>query len=324
MQIGPVQLVVVGFERTDRFKGDILRELDELRTGGVIRVLDLLFVMKDEDGSIFAFEDTDLTAEEQQEYGAIISHLIGLQDGAAVTQTNGLQADELAATEHDYGLTAANIQEVAAQIEPGTAAGLLLVEHKWAAGLKHAIREAGGRMLAQGYLTPDALMIVGQELQAVVEAEAAIEVAEAIKGAAMLDALMTVAEAEAVKATAVEEAAEAVVMAEYIKTAAAAEAVQALIIAGLIEDAAAQQALDALVAADIIRRAMIRMDEALADARLNVRMLLQVHDELVFEVSEDKAEQAIAFIKPRMEKAADLSVPLVVEAKAGRDWGAAH
>ena len=64
MNIGPIQLIALGFERTDKFKGRIMRELEEIKSRGVIRVLDLLFVMKDENGDIVAFEDTDLSPEE--------------------------------------------------------------------------------------------------------------------------------------------------------------------------------------------------------------------------------------------------------------------
>ena len=81
-------------------------------------------------------------------------------------------------------------------------------------------------------------------------------------------------------------------------------------------------------AADIIRRAMIRMPAALTEAGLSTRMLLQVHDELVFEAPEAEAERAIAVIKRVMEKAADpavaLTVPLVVDARAASNWDAAH
>ncbi|GAA0197032.1 DNA polymerase-1 [Brevundimonas nasdae] len=81
-------------------------------------------------------------------------------------------------------------------------------------------------------------------------------------------------------------------------------------------------------AADIIRRAMIRMPGALADAGLQTRMLLQVHDELVFEAPEAEAERAIVIIKRIMEKASDpavvLTVPLVVEARAAANWDQAH
>jgi len=77
-------------------------------------------------------------------------------------------------------------------------------------------------------------------------------------------------------------------------------------------------------AADIIKRAMLRLPDALADAGLNARMLLQVHDELVFEVPEAQAEAAKTLIKQVMEDAARLSVPLVVDIGAAKSWAAAH
>lgn len=81
--------------------------------------------------------------------------------------------------------------------------------------------------------------------------------------------------------------------------------------------------------ADIIKRAMVRMGPALAKAGLrDVRMLLQVHDELVFEMPEGDVEAARPVIRDVMEHAAaplvDISVPLMVEIGAGRSWGAAH
>ena len=81
--------------------------------------------------------------------------------------------------------------------------------------------------------------------------------------------------------------------------------------------------------ADLIKRAMARMDEALADAGLSdVRMLLQVHDELVFEVPDGREEEAAAVIKKVMAGAAEpamkLDVPLDVEVGWGEHWGAAH
>ena len=81
-------------------------------------------------------------------------------------------------------------------------------------------------------------------------------------------------------------------------------------------------------AADIIRRAMIRMPNALADAGLNVRMPLQVHDELVFEAPEAEADRAIPIIVGVMEHspepAMQLSVRLQVDARSGDNWDAAH
>ncbi len=81
-------------------------------------------------------------------------------------------------------------------------------------------------------------------------------------------------------------------------------------------------------AADIIRRAMIRMDEALAKHKLGAQMLLQVHDELVFEVPDAEVEKTLPVVKKVMEDAPlpalSLSVPLQVEAHAADNWDAAH
>jgi DNA polymerase-1 len=81
-------------------------------------------------------------------------------------------------------------------------------------------------------------------------------------------------------------------------------------------------------AADIIRRAMTRMDTALAKKKLNARMLLQVHDELVFEVPEDEVERTLPVVKAVMEDAphpaVSLSVPLAVDARAADNWDEAH
>jgi len=77
-------------------------------------------------------------------------------------------------------------------------------------------------------------------------------------------------------------------------------------------------------AADVIRRAMVAMPDALAAAGLNATMLLQVHDELVFEVPEGEAEETVTVAKWVMEGAAHLSVPLVVDAGTGNSWDEAH
>ncbi|MFC1672548.1 DNA polymerase I [Pseudomonadota bacterium] len=77
-------------------------------------------------------------------------------------------------------------------------------------------------------------------------------------------------------------------------------------------------------AADIIKRAMVRLPGALADAELNARMLLQVHDELIFEVPEAELDATRALVVDVMESAANLDVPLVVDAGIGDNWDEAH
>ena len=77
-------------------------------------------------------------------------------------------------------------------------------------------------------------------------------------------------------------------------------------------------------AADIIKRAMIRVPEALARAKLKARMLLQVHDELLFEAPESEIEKTIKTVRKVMEDAAHLRVPLVVDAGVADNWADAH
>jgi len=81
-------------------------------------------------------------------------------------------------------------------------------------------------------------------------------------------------------------------------------------------------------AADVIKRAMIHMPPALAQAGLEAKMLLQVHDELVFEVPEDQIDQTIPLVKAVMEKAMlpaiEISVPLTVDCGVGDNWDEAH
>jgi hypothetical protein len=111
---------------------------------------------------------------------------------------------------------------------------VLMFEHTWAIPLRDAIRSAGGMALAQGFLTPETLIMVGEELKAIAEAEMAIEVSQIVKNAAILDTLATLQEAEA------------------IKTAIAADVVRTLAIAEIIEEAAVEEAIEALEAASLL------------------------------------------------------------------------
>ena len=100
---------------------------------------------------------------------------------------------------------------------------------------------------------------------------------------------------------------------------------------GAIRSFAERAAINAPIqgtAADIIRRAMMRMPKALTDAGFTTKMLLQVHDELIFEAPDAEVEAVMPLIKDVMSNAAfpavDFSVPLVVEANAAHNWDEAH
>ena len=77
-------------------------------------------------------------------------------------------------------------------------------------------------------------------------------------------------------------------------------------------------------AADIIKRAMITLDKEIQSGDLDMRMIMQVHDELIFEVKESQVDDAIKLITEKMESAADLNVPLVVDVGTGINWDEAH
>jgi uncharacterized membrane protein len=164
MEIGPIQMVAIGFEKAE-FKGDILRELQAATERGDIRLIDLLAVHKDQEGNVVAAELSGMTLDERMELGAVIGGLIGL--GAAGEE--GMEAGALAgamlvADEYEYGMDADAIASIAEDIPAGGAGLLLLIEHRWALGLKRAIRGAGGIVLAQDMLSPEALVAVGQAL----------------------------------------------------------------------------------------------------------------------------------------------------------------
>ena len=97
-------------------------------------------------------------------------------------------------------------------------------------------------------------------------------------------------------------------------------------VAGIVMLGGQAVSAQVLTAADVIRRAMIRMPGAIKD--LPAKMLLQVHDELLFEVADDAVDQTIDVARRIMENASDpvvrLDVPLIVDAGQGANWAEAH
>jgi uncharacterized membrane protein len=153
MPTGPTQLVVIGFERLERVPDPVLAELRELRRRNLIRLLDLLFIARDEAGRLTTRGLPDLPEPEQGRYGSLLGTLIG-QDLARTTP----DADR-------SRLSAEGVRQVAVLLEPGAAAALLLIEHLWAGGLASALDDAGGKLLAQGLLTSDARIVMGEALR---------------------------------------------------------------------------------------------------------------------------------------------------------------
>ena len=154
-EIGPVQLVTLGFEPGANFEGRIADELARLGSDRTIRILDLLFIGRDPDSDEFV-----VLEHQEESMGSIVGALLGVR----------LEGQE--EQEHSFGFTQGEIEEMAAGLEPGGSAGLLLVEHVWARDLKRAVRDAGGRMLGESFLTPETVASVEPKLAAM---SAAIE-----------------------------------------------------------------------------------------------------------------------------------------------------
>ena len=96
---------------------------------------------------------------------------------------------------------------------------------------------------------------------------------------------------------------------------------------GLRRQAAERAAINAPLqgsAADIIKKAMIDVDEWIGEDNLNIKMIMQVHDELIFEVKKDFAEEALTNVISLMERAVKLDIPLIVDANQGSNWNEAH
>ena len=123
----------------------------------------------------------------------------------------------LAAASHSVGLDYNGLHQVVEDLQPGKAFGVMMFQHTWAIPLRDAIRRAGGVPLAQGFLTQEALMMVGEKLQAIAEAERTIEVAQIIQSAAILDTLATLQEAEAIKTAIAADVVRTLAVAELMK-----------------------------------------------------------------------------------------------------------
>ena len=170
MEIGPLQLIVVGFPQP-KFTGNIYRELKKVREAGLIRVIDSLAVYKDPNGDLAALKESDVSKEEAMTYGAVIGSLIGLGAGGLEGAEAGAEAGALMmGGEYEYGVREEDVRAITADMAPGTAALMLLFEHTWAIPLKNAVRGAGGTVLAQDMLSPEALITRGAELAAAVAA----------------------------------------------------------------------------------------------------------------------------------------------------------
>ena len=162
MAIGPVQLIVLGFNHPE-FHGEIIEELERLRESDTVRVIDALAVHKDADGEIEVAHLSNLTKDEAIELGTKIGALIGLGIEGEEGMEAGAEAGAEAVAEGNgvHVFTDEEAWDVLEDIPNDSAAALILLEHHWAVPLRDAIARAGGFRLSDGFISPLDLIEIG-------------------------------------------------------------------------------------------------------------------------------------------------------------------
>jgi hypothetical protein len=137
--LGPIDYIAIGFEGNN-FDGSILSELSKAVDSEAIRVVDLLFIVKDVDGNVGATEIED-QSEELKKYTDLLN----------------IEGDALLLSEND-------VEKIGDSMESNTSAGVLIIEHLWAKGLKEALVGAGGILIAEGRIHPEVVDAVTEEM----------------------------------------------------------------------------------------------------------------------------------------------------------------
>jgi len=160
MAIGPVQLIVLGFNEPD-FHGEIVAELERLHESDTVRVIDALAVHKDADGEIEVQHLSNLSKDEAIELGSKVGALIGLGiEGEAGLEAGAAAGAEVGA-DGIHAFSDDDAWDVLEDIPNDSAAALLLIEHHWAVGLRDAIARAGGFRVSDGFISPLDLVEIG-------------------------------------------------------------------------------------------------------------------------------------------------------------------
>ena len=273
---GPLQLIAVGFGPGADFEGRVLAQVDRLEGRGVLRLLDLLFVSKDEDGAIH-----QLVVGDDEDFGALLASVVPL-DGAGLVEPSTGGATS--------GFDPADVWALAESLRPGTALAFLLIEHGWAQPLFDAIAETGGMLVGEGFLTAEAGLVVGAEVAAMEEAAGVIAAAEAVEVNAAMEAMAAEARAS-----------EAIAASNAVRAAAAAAAIRALIDAGVVAEEAAQEALEAVAAAGlVVAAADDAVGESLAQDEVEVKAAQEAAAEAVAEAAATVRAASITVAEARV------------------------
>ena len=162
MAIGPVQLIVLGFDHP-KFHGEIIAELERLRESDTVRVIDALAVYKDAEGELEVEHLSNLSQDEAIELGTKVGALIGLGIEGEEGMEAGAEAGAEAVAEGNgvHVFTDEEAWDVLEEIPNDSAAALVLIEHHWAIPLRDAVVRAGGFRISDGFISPLDLVEIG-------------------------------------------------------------------------------------------------------------------------------------------------------------------
>ncbi|HLV98391.1 MAG TPA: hypothetical protein VKT82_06895 [Ktedonobacterales bacterium] len=164
---GPIQYIVFGVRTEDQQK-EVVRQLRTASERGAIRVLDMAYIRKAEDGTLQHGRLSGLSEDEQRRYGTLARALIGMGAAMEFSKTGG----EFGKGTFDGLEFGESVQEVkeriydaAQDLPPGAACAIAVIEHRWLQELKENAHKQGVVVLAQGMVRPRSLLMLGAELQ---------------------------------------------------------------------------------------------------------------------------------------------------------------
>jgi hypothetical protein len=216
MAIGLIQIIICRFGNIAPARG-LMDELIKLEGDGNIRVVDVLFVNKNAAGNINSMEMSDFSHSEQIKFGSVIEGLIRAGTTGEEMELARSGSGAWAAAGHSYGMSAADVQDITNSFALDEAAGLFLIEHNWTPGFLDALAQAGGQMIAQGFLSRQAVLMVEREIETQVEALSSITKSEEVQRKTAMDALVSAATSRAMQEETSLRAAEMLVEEEIIK-----------------------------------------------------------------------------------------------------------
>lgn len=189
MPVGPLQFVFLGM-RGDEQRSEVTRALRTLSDRGAIRVLDIAYTTKRDDGTFApAQEYSTMTDQERQQLGTAVGALVGMgyggyyggkegaKEGAKVGAQIGAQGgDGVIATfaQEEFGESVddvrEHIRELAADVPVGATCAIALIEHRWMLDLKDQLLKAGIAVLGSGLIRPRSLIMLGAHIAAAQQA----------------------------------------------------------------------------------------------------------------------------------------------------------